>query len=304
MNTETETPSEYGSDKPVGDVGEVVEVVEGLKSILMLYTLGHKKAVEDAIDLLQSQARENAELTAETAKHVRQAISALHSQAREIAGLESTIEGLELDIEGFQHQIIEQSSTIQRLKPALAASIGRELDLETENQRLRDREWISVKDRLPDGGEYVLTISDDAYYYVDCLSSNIPDRFFQDSHSPKGPDVVAYWMPLPPPPDTGAEYGSDKPVGDVGDAAKELQNVVIPRLVLNEDTVSAKHVRQAISALEAQAREIAKLKRRVPVAKHNALQEEATGLLAAVKTYQTKIAEQQKRIADSDEVKG
>ena len=94
------------------------------------------------------------------------------------------------------------------------------------------------------------------------------------------------------------------PVGDVGDAAKELQNVVIPRLVLNEDTVSAKHVRQAISALEAQAREIAKLKRRVPVAKHNALQEEATGLLAAVKTYQTKIAEQQKRIADSDEVKG
>jgi len=101
--------------------------------------------------------------------------------------------------------------------------------------------------------------------------------------------------------ETPAEYGSDKPVGD---AAKELQNVVIPRLVLNEDTVSAKHVRQAISALEAQAREIAKLKRRVPVAKHNALQEEATGLLAAVKTYQTKIAEQQKRIADSDEVKG
>ena len=53
--------------------------------------------------------------------------------------------------------------------------------------------------------------------------------------------------------ETPSEYGSDKPVGDVGDAAKELQNVVIPRLVLNEDTVSAKHVRQAISALQSQA---------------------------------------------------
>jgi len=80
------------------------------------------------------------------------------------------------------------------------------------------------------------------------------------------------------------------------DAAKELQNVVIPRLVLNEDTVSAKHVRQAISALEAQAREIAKLKRRVPVAKHNALQEEATGLLAASKTY----TNQDSRTAEAD----
>ena len=182
MNTETETPSEYGSDKPVGDVGDAAKELQNV--VIPRLVLN-----EDTV----------------SAKHVRQAISALHSQAREIAGLESTIEGLELDIEGYQHQIIEQSSTIQRLKPALAASIGRELDLETENQRLRDREWISVKDRLPDGDEYVLTISDDAYYYVDCLSSNIPDRFFQDSHSPKGPDVVAYWMPLPPPPDTGAE---------------------------------------------------------------------------------------------------
>ena len=303
MNTETETPSEYGSDKPVGWVVHDPKSLEAAR--------GKIKTLYEA---LQSQAREIAQLRHEVEKYssrydlatlsIKNQQEKLAQMTAENAALESTIEGLELDIEGYQHQIIEQSSTIQRLKPALAASIGRELDLETENQRLRDREWISVKDRLPDGDEYVLTISDDAYYYVDCLSSNIPDRFFQDSHSPKGPDVVAYWMPLPPPPDTGAEYGSDKPVGDVGDAAKELQNVVIPRLVLNEDTVSAKHVRQAISALEAQAREIAKLKRRVPVAKHNALQEEATGLLAAVKTYQTKIAEQQKRIADSDEVKG
>ena len=252
----TETPSEYGSDKPVGWVVHDPKSLETAR--------GKIKTLYEA---LQSQAREIAQLRHEVEKYssrydlatlsIKNQQEKLAQMTAENAALESTIEGLELDIEGFQHQIIEQSSTIQRLKPALAASIGRELDLETENQRLRDREWISVKDRLPDGDEYVLTISDDAYYYVDCLSSNIPDRFFQDSHSPKGPDVVAYWMPLPPPPDTGAEYGSDKPVGDVGDAAKELQNVVIPRLVLNEDTVSAKHVRQAISALHSQAREIA-----------------------------------------------
>ena len=125
MNTETETPSEYGSDTttvkrvarlrelvkvitrgriadgefsmripadedrdadlvlswaarkieslsaPVGDVGEVVERLKSM-SILMLYKLGHKKAVEDAIDLLQSQAREIAEQQQEIDKLKRE----------------------------------------------------------------------------------------------------------------------------------------------------------------------------------------------------------------------------------------
>ena len=112
MNTETETPSEYGSDKPVGDVGEVVERLKSM-SILMLYKLGHKKAVEDAIDLLQSQARENAEkdyriASLETTLANDPKHWGVHKQIAELtaenAALESTIEGLELDIEGYQQK--------------------------------------------------------------------------------------------------------------------------------------------------------------------------------------------------------
>jgi hypothetical protein len=60
-------------------------------------------------------------------------------------------------------------------------------------------EWISVKDKHPEEGEYVLTYHHD---YMDVAEimwfdyDNIP-HFVSDS----GPSFIAeYWMPLPEPP--------------------------------------------------------------------------------------------------------
>lgn len=81
--------------------------------------------------------------------------------------------------------------------------------------------WISVKDRLPEPGSYVLVFTDDrdtytALYYV-CGYENHghwmvidrPSRFYKIAHK------VTHWMPLPKPPedcDNDAEDIEHEPV--------------------------------------------------------------------------------------------
>ena len=103
MNTETETPAEYGSDKPVGWVVHDPKSLEAAR--------GKIKTLYEA---LQSQAREIAQLRHEVEKYssrydlatlsIKNQQEKLAQMTAENAALESTIEGLELDIEGYQQK--------------------------------------------------------------------------------------------------------------------------------------------------------------------------------------------------------
>ena len=155
MNTETETPSEYGSDKPVGDVGDVGEVVAGLQKLMSYHEdlMDRDRApIHVAISALQSQARENAEkdyriASLETTLANDPKHWGVHKQIAELtaenAALESTIEGLELDIEGYQQksQELKDESILSDI-----AFDQMQSDIETltaENAALKQG-WISV----------------------------------------------------------------------------------------------------------------------------------------------------------------
>ena len=58
------------------------------------------------------------------------------------------------------------------------------------------REWISVKDRLPNIGCYVLFVRGNKIYGVGAYSDTYRD-FFSGQFPVKG---VTHWMPLPKPP--------------------------------------------------------------------------------------------------------
>jgi len=53
-------------------------------------------------------------------------------------------------------------------------------------------EWISVKDRLPEDGSYVLVFDDLGYGYTICVSLYLRRRGFKQQ--------TTHWMPLPEPP--------------------------------------------------------------------------------------------------------
>ncbi len=55
-------------------------------------------------------------------------------------------------------------------------------------------EWISVKDRLPEAGSYVLAYLDFGYGYSITTSIYIKNGFVT------GEKDVTHWMPLPQPP--------------------------------------------------------------------------------------------------------
>jgi len=177
MNTETETPAEYGSDKPVGDVGEVVA---GLQKLMSYH--------EDLMD------RDRAPI------HV--AISALQSQARENAALESTIEGLELDIEGYQQksQELKDESILSDI-----AFDQMQSDIETltaENATLKQR-WISVDDRMPEDTKAVLVwVSDNMCHYAATFRPSGEWSSWQGSNQYWWCKFITHWMPLPAPPNS------------------------------------------------------------------------------------------------------
>lgn len=63
-------------------------------------------------------------------------------------------------------------------------------------------EWISVKDRLPNEGAYVLGLSDDGV--IECRVTNgVLKSVWFSSHGCgccAEDDVITHWMPLPEPP--------------------------------------------------------------------------------------------------------
>jgi hypothetical protein len=58
--------------------------------------------------------------------------------------------------------------------------------------------WISVKDRLPTHGEYVLTLDSQGNYYIDQV---LRDGRWQETECEWNP--VKWWMPLPERPKEG-----------------------------------------------------------------------------------------------------
>ena len=60
---------------------------------------------------------------------------------------------------------------------------------------LRERQWVSVKDRLPDPNNVVLTIDKLGFFYMDRVNKNGKWDEQDSSFNP-----VTHWMPLPEPP--------------------------------------------------------------------------------------------------------
>jgi len=63
---------------------------------------------------------------------------------------------------------------------------------------LRKRQWISVKDRLPEPMYQVLIYTDDGWIGVDALDYNEEFREY---------DYVTHWQPLPEPPKEPSKKG-------------------------------------------------------------------------------------------------
>ena len=58
------------------------------------------------------------------------------------------------------------------------------------------QQWISVKDRLPEEKQRVLTVDDSGYVVVNCISLRF-GGWFNDAF---GGRRTTHWMPLPQPP--------------------------------------------------------------------------------------------------------
>lgn len=69
-----------------------------------------------------------------------------------------------------------------------------EVDIE---ELLKEREWISVKDRLPDEGENVLTYGARPFYDVFYINRLIDKKNGEWLY-----DGVTHWMPLPEKPES------------------------------------------------------------------------------------------------------
>jgi hypothetical protein len=79
---------------------------------------------------------------------------------------------------------------------------------------MNNDKWISVADRLPEIGQTVLVwmIDDNSEYggrryeYADVWTFDNANQYFCD-HTPKSAlkHAVTYWMPLPAPPNGGAQ---------------------------------------------------------------------------------------------------
>lgn len=63
---------------------------------------------------------------------------------------------------------------------------------------LKERQWISVNDRLPEADQYVLTIDKLGFYYIDCVLNT---GEWEENTSRINP--VTHWIPLPEPPKEG-----------------------------------------------------------------------------------------------------
>lgn len=76
-------------------------------------------------------------------------------------------------------------------------------------EREKERQWISVKDRLPDKGESVIVraITFEQKVHVDTNFRSVIDGRFSWDKVGKGNCKVTHWMPLPAPP----EYLQEKP---------------------------------------------------------------------------------------------
>ena len=93
---------------------------------------------------------------------------------------------------------IAESAVLERYKEALSMAVAALLEQE-------ERRWISVDDRLPEEGEYVLCVLKSFNYGGKIqVCKFVPADKFKDKpyfeHFRNGFPSVTHWMPLPQPP--------------------------------------------------------------------------------------------------------
>lgn len=65
---------------------------------------------------------------------------------------------------------------------------------------MRNNEWISVKDRLPEIGKKVLAYRPSMYYeFIQTIYHG--SEMWENGYDIKGDMVITHWMPLPEPPE-------------------------------------------------------------------------------------------------------
>ena len=59
------------------------------------------------------------------------------------------------------------------------------------------QQWIPVEERLPEEGQRVLSVKEDGYVEINCITNRTGD-WFSRAYDPSS--VITHWMPLPEPP--------------------------------------------------------------------------------------------------------
>ena len=58
--------------------------------------------------------------------------------------------------------------------------------------------WIPVTERLPEEGQRVLSVKEEGYVEINCITNRTGD-WFSRAYDPSS--VITHWMPLPPAPE-------------------------------------------------------------------------------------------------------
>ena len=59
------------------------------------------------------------------------------------------------------------------------------------------QQWIPVTERLPEEGQRVLSVKEEGYVEINCITNRTGD-WFSRAYDPSS--VITHWMPLPEPP--------------------------------------------------------------------------------------------------------
>ena len=82
------------------------------------------------------------------------------------------------------------------MQPGKANTLGEFADYLIANG-VTVQNWIPVTERLPEEGQRVLSVKEEGYVEINCITNRTGD-WFSRAYDPSS--VITHWMPLPQPP--------------------------------------------------------------------------------------------------------